>query len=172
MEQGLRPPPLHESFLQSDCNYSLRLLLGGALWLGIVLARQGKTSWAAALKIGVVVAILYFLMQVNDWGAVRAGYDTHFTYASFVLRSLVFMLLAALGTGLTVSLVLPGGEPLYREARPERLRLTKAFSLRGMRSKEFFVPAWLGFLLPQPTSASLLRFTWLAANSESGRRRI
>jgi membrane protease YdiL (CAAX protease family) len=122
-------------------------LLGGALWLGIVLARQGKTSWAAALKIGVVVAILYFLMQVNDWGAVRAGYDTHFTYASFVLRSLAFMLLAALGTGLTVSLVLPGGEPLYREAQPERLRLTKAFSLRGMRSKEFFCACVVGISL-------------------------
>ena len=34
MEQGLRPPPLHESFLQSDCNYSLRLLVGWCLVAG------------------------------------------------------------------------------------------------------------------------------------------
>jgi membrane protease YdiL (CAAX protease family) len=122
-------------------------LLGGALWLGIVLARQGKTSWGAAFKIGVVVAILYFLMQLNDWGSVRAGYDTHFTYASFVLHSLFTMLLAAVATALTVSLVLPGGEPLYREAQPSRLRLTKAFSLRGIRSKEFFCACVVGISL-------------------------
>ncbi len=119
-------------------------LLGGALWLGIALTRQGKTSWGAALKIGVIVAILYFLMQLNDWGSVRAGYDTHFTYASFVLRSLLSMLMAAVGTALTVSLVLPGGEPLYREAQPERLRLTRAFSMRGIRSREFFCSSVVG----------------------------
>jgi membrane protease YdiL (CAAX protease family) len=122
-------------------------LLGGALWLGIALTRQGKTSWGAALKIGVVVAILYFLMQLNDWGSVRAEYDTHFTYASFVLRSLLQMFLAAVGTALTVSLVLPGGEPLYREAQPERLRLTRAFSMRGIRSKEFFCSSVVGLSL-------------------------
>jgi membrane protease YdiL (CAAX protease family) len=122
-------------------------LLGGALWLGIVLARQGKTSWSPALKIGVVVAILYFLMQLNDWGSVRASYDTHFTYASFVLRSVATMLLAAIGTALTVSLVLPGGEPLYREAQPNRLRLTRAFSMRGIRSKEFFCACVVGISL-------------------------
>jgi membrane protease YdiL (CAAX protease family) len=122
-------------------------LLGGALWLGIALTRQGKTSWGAALKIGVVVAILYFLMQLNDWDSVRAGYDTHFTYPSFVLRSLLSMLMAAVGTALTVSLVLPGGEPLYRAAQPERLRLTRAFTLRGIRSKEFFCSSVVGLSL-------------------------
>lgn len=119
-------------------------LLGGALWLGISLTRQGKTSWGAALVIGVVVAILFFLMQLNDWDSVRAAYDTHFTYPSFVLRSVLAMLLGAVGTALTVSLVMPGGEPLYRAAQPERLRLTKAFTLRGIRSKEFFCSAVVG----------------------------
>jgi membrane protease YdiL (CAAX protease family) len=122
-------------------------LLGGALWLGIVLGRQAKTSWSPALKIGVLVAILYFLMQLNDWGSVRASYDTHFTYASFVLRSVATMLMAAIGTALTVSLVLPGGEPLYREAQPNRLRLTRAFSMRGIRSKEFFCACVVGISL-------------------------
>jgi membrane protease YdiL (CAAX protease family) len=122
-------------------------LLGGALWLGIALTRQGKTSWGAAWKIGVVVAILYFLMQWNDWGSLRAAYDTHFTYASFVLEALLKMLLAAVGTALTVSLVMPGGEPLYRAAQPERLRLTCAFTMRGIRSKEFFSSSVVGLSL-------------------------
>ena len=122
-------------------------LLGAALWLGVTLWRQGKTSWAAALKIGAVVTALYYLMELNDWGSVRAGYDTHFTYASFVLQKLLWMLLAALGTALTISLVYPGGEPLYRESQPERLRLPRAFTFRGIRSKEFFSASVVGISL-------------------------
>ncbi|HET7890949.1 MAG TPA: CPBP family intramembrane glutamic endopeptidase, partial [Candidatus Sulfotelmatobacter sp.] len=122
-------------------------LLGGALWLGISLSRRGKSSWGPALIIGVVVAALYFLMQLNDWDAVRASYDTHYSYPSFVVRALLSMLLGAVGTALTVSLVLPGGEPLYREAQPLRLRLSRAFTLRGIRSKEFFSAAVVGLSL-------------------------
>lgn len=119
-------------------------LLGAALWLGISLTRQGKTSWGLALKIGALVAILYFLMQLNGWDLVRAGYDTHKSYPSFVTTSLLMMLLGAVATAMTVSLVLPGGEPLYRAAQPERLRLSGALSLRGLRSKEFFSSAVVG----------------------------
>jgi membrane protease YdiL (CAAX protease family) len=122
-------------------------LLGGALWLGISLARQGKTSWGGALIIGSVVAALYFLMQLNDWNSVRAAYDTHDSYSSFVVRSILSMLLGAVGTALTVTLVLPGGEPLYRESEPQRIRLNRAFTLRGIRSKEFFNAAVVGLSL-------------------------
>ena len=119
-------------------------LLGGALWLGITLMRQDKTSWGAALKIGALVAVLYFLMQANDWNSIRAGYDTHHAYSSFVTGQLAKLLLAALATGLMVTLVLPGGEPLYRSAQPARLRLYQAFSRRGIRSKEFFSSSVVG----------------------------
>jgi hypothetical protein len=122
-------------------------LLGAALWLGVTLWRQGKTSWMTALKIGGVVTVLYYLMQLNEWSSVRAGYDTHFTYGSFVIQRLFFMLLAAVGTAVTISLVYPGGEPLYRESQPERLRLPKAFTLRGIRSKEFFCASVVGICL-------------------------
>ncbi len=122
-------------------------LIGGALWLGISLTRQGKTWWGLALKIGALVAILYFLMQLNGWDQVRASYDTHEAYSSFVTKRLVWMLLGAAGTALMVTLVLPGGEPLYRAAQPERLRLSGAFSLRGLRSKEFFSSAVVGLSL-------------------------
>ena len=122
-------------------------LLGGALWLAISFSRQGRSSWGPALIIGCVVAALYLLMQLNDWDAVRASYDTHYSYSSFVVRALFYMLLGAVGTALTVSLVLPGGEPLYREAQPQRLRLSRAFTLRGIRSKEFFCAAVVGLSL-------------------------
>jgi membrane protease YdiL (CAAX protease family) len=119
-------------------------LLGAALWLGISLMRQDKTSWGAALKVGVLVAVLFFLMQVNDWNSIRAGYDTHQAYSSFVAGQLAKLLLGALATGLMVTLVLPGGEPLYRASQPARLRLYQAFSRRGIRSKEFFSSSVVG----------------------------
>jgi len=50
--------------------------------------RQDKTSWGAALKLGALVAVLFFLMQANDWNSIRAGYDTHQAYSSFVTAQL------------------------------------------------------------------------------------
>jgi len=119
-------------------------LIGAALWLGISLTRQGKTSWRGALVLGGLVAILFFLMQANDWNSIRAGYDTHQAYSSFISLNLAKILLGALATGLMVTLVLPGGEPLYRAAQPARLRLFQTISLRGIRSKEFFCSSVVG----------------------------
>src|SRR5260370_2411024 len=57
--------------------------------------------------------------------------------------AVVFSLL----TALTVTLVLPAAEPLYRASQPERLRLSQTFTLRGLRSKEFFSSAVVGLSL-------------------------
>lgn len=123
------------------------LLLGGALWVGITLTRREQTSWGGAIKLGAVVALFYFLMQLNQWQATRFGYDTNTTYGSFVASRLVLALLEALGTAVMITLVLPGAEPLYRASQPMRLRLSKAFTLRGLRSKEFFSSATVGLSL-------------------------
>ena len=123
------------------------LFLGSALWVGITLTKHGQTSWGGAIKLGVVVAALFFMMELNQWQFERAGYDTHESYSSFVLLRLGTALASALGTALMVTLVLPGGEPLYRSYRPDRLRLSKAFTLRGLRSKEFFSSAVVGLTL-------------------------
>jgi membrane protease YdiL (CAAX protease family) len=122
-------------------------LMGAAIWLGISLTRQGKTTWGAPLKIGALVAILFFLMQINQWDSFRAAYNTREAYASFVAMGLAKLIVAALATGLMVTLVLPGAEPLYRAAQPERLQLYKAFSLRGLRGKEFFSSSVVGLSL-------------------------
>src|SRR5258708_18947991 len=106
--------------------------------------RHDKTSWRAALQLGGLGAVLFFLMQATDWNSIRAGYDTNQAYSSFVTGQLAKLLLEALATGLMVTLVLPGGEPLYRAAQPGRLRLYQAFSRRGIRSKEFFSSSVVG----------------------------
>ncbi len=123
------------------------LLLGSALWVGITLTKRGQTSWGGAIKLGVIVAALFFLMELNQWQFARAGYDTRDSYSSFVLLRLGIALASALGTALMVTLVLPGGEPLYRSYQPDRMQLSKAFTLRGLRSKEFFSSAIVGLAL-------------------------
>jgi Type II CAAX prenyl endopeptidase Rce1-like len=123
------------------------LFLGSALWVGISLTKRGQTAWGGAIKLGVIVAALFFLMELNQWESTRAGYDTHESYSSFVLLRLGIALASSLGTALMVTLVLPGGEPLYRASQPDRLRLSKALTLRGLCSKEFFSSAVVGLAL-------------------------
>ncbi|HXM99707.1 MAG TPA: CPBP family glutamic-type intramembrane protease [Candidatus Dormibacteraeota bacterium] len=118
--------------------------LGTAIWLGISLTKQGRTSWGLAIKLGVVVAAVLFLMQLNSWPLERMGYDTNHSYSTFVFLQFAKALLFGIGSVLTISLVLPGAEPLYRATQPEHLRLGKTFTLRGLRSKEFFSSAVVG----------------------------
>ncbi len=139
------------------------LLIGAALWLGITLVRQGKSSWVAAMKIGALVAVLFFLMQANDWNSVRAQYDTHQDYSSFIVMHLGIILLGALATGLMVTLVLPGGEPLYRAAEPARLRLYQAFRGRGIRSKEFFCSSVVGISMAAAHMGFIVAFYIVAS---------
>jgi membrane protease YdiL (CAAX protease family) len=123
------------------------LLMGSALWLGISLWRKGQADWMGAIKLGALVAALYFFMQMNQWQSTRASYDTHASYGSFVALQILLNVLMAIGTALTVTLVLPGAEPLYRATQPDRLRLGQAFTLRGLQSKEFFSAAVVGLSL-------------------------
>ena len=123
------------------------LLLGSALWLGFTLTRRGQARWGGAVKLGVFVAALLLLMQLNEWPITRAGYDTNSSYGSFVTRSVVVAALYAALMALTVLVVIPAGEALYRASQPERLRLGKAFTARGVRTKEFFSASVVGLSL-------------------------
>ncbi|MHB8503911.1 MAG: CPBP family glutamic-type intramembrane protease [Candidatus Acidiferrales bacterium] len=123
------------------------LLMGSALWLGILLTKRGQTGWGGAIKLGIIVAILLFFMQLNNWPLDRMGYDTNSSYGSFVFEEIAKALLFGVASALTISLILPGAEPLYRASQPGKLRLGKLLTLRGLRSKEFFSAATVGLSL-------------------------
>jgi membrane protease YdiL (CAAX protease family) len=123
------------------------LLMGAALWLGILLTKRGQTSWGGAIKLGIIVAILLTFMQLNNWPLERIGYNTNSSYGSFVFEEIAKALLFGVVSALTISLILPGAEPLYRWSQPGKLRLGKALTLRGLRSKEFFSAATVGLSL-------------------------
>jgi len=123
-------------------------LIGGALWLGISLTRRGQANWRAAMIVAAISTSVFILMRLNEWNGIRAGYNTHDSYGSFLTQSVAGLIVVAiLNCALPILCALPGGEPLYREAQPERLRLYKAFTLRGIRSKEFFSASVVGLSL-------------------------
>jgi hypothetical protein len=120
------------------------LLLGCAVWLAFKLTNAGQSSWRGAILLGLIVAALLFLQNLNDWPLWGATYDTNASYTGFILARIGSAVLVSLLTALTVTLVLPAAEPLYRASQPQRLQLAKAFTLRGLRSKEFFSAAVVG----------------------------
>jgi len=140
------------------------LLIALATWLGISLARRGQTGWGAAFKLGAVVALVLFFMQLNEWPLVRMQYDTNSAYGSFVFKQFVNALLFGLGSALMVVLVLPAAEPLYRASQPDRLRLTKVLSLRALRSKEFFSSAIVGLSMAAAHIGYIVCFYMIAAH--------
>jgi membrane protease YdiL (CAAX protease family) len=120
------------------------VLLGAAVWLGIKLTNRGQTSWRGAILLGALVAGLLFLQELNNWPLWGASYDTNSSYESFILLKLGAAILFSVLTALTITLVLPAAEPLYRASQPGRLRLSQTFTRRGLRSKEFFSAAVVG----------------------------
>jgi membrane protease YdiL (CAAX protease family) len=77
--------------------------------------------------------------------------------------SLARIILGALATGLMVTMVLPGGEPLYRSEEPARLRLFQALRLRGIRSKEFFCSSVVGISMAAAHMGFLVAFYIVAS---------
>ena len=120
------------------------LLLGIAVWLAIRLTRLGQTTWHVAITLGAVVAALLFLQNVNNWPLWSAGYETTSSWGSFIFTKLGLALVGAIATAITITLVLPAAEPLYRASQPDRLQLYRVLSPRGLRSKEFFCAAVVG----------------------------
>ncbi len=142
-------------------------LLVVAVWFGIKLWMQGQTRWRGAILLGLLVAGLVFLQSLNDWPLWSASYDTKVSYSTFLAGKVGGALLFAVLSALTITIVLPGAEPLYRSSWPERLRLSKTFTLRGLRSKEFFSAAAVGISLAAAHIGYVVGFyviaNWLGA---------
>jgi membrane protease YdiL (CAAX protease family) len=122
-------------------------ILGVAVWLAILFTKNRLTKWAPAVKLGAVAAGLLFLQALNDYPLWGASYETKDGYGGYVLLQILRALGFAIVTALTITLVLPSAEPLYRQSQPGNLRLSQAFTWRGLRTKEFFSSAVVGITL-------------------------
>jgi membrane protease YdiL (CAAX protease family) len=122
-------------------------LIGGCLYVIILLGRRDLLDWRFGLALGAFITLLFFIMTMNQWPLDRAGYDTNTPYSSFFLSQAGAAALTAIGSALLVVLAIVPGEPLYRVLQPNKLRLNVGFSLPGIRTKEFFKANVIGICL-------------------------
>jgi membrane protease YdiL (CAAX protease family) len=100
-----------------------------------------------SLILGGVAAVLFLLGQLNAFSAAEFGYRTTDSYSSFITSYLWRSLLAAIGIGAAIFLLVAGSEPVYREAYPKQISLRRYFSWQGLRSRSFFIANMAGITL-------------------------
>lgn len=134
-------------FIEEVAIIPYALLLGAAISVILTLGRRGTAPWREGLKIGLFITLLYFVMQLNQWPLTRFGYDTNGSYSSFFLSQIGSAIVSSIFLALLVVVAVIPGEPLYRAGQPDRLRLGAAFSLPGLRTKQFFMSGVIGLCL-------------------------
>jgi len=134
-------------FIETLAIVPYAMLLGACLWVIIVLGRAGDLDWKAGLVLGVVLTALYFAMTMNTWPETLSGYDTNTSYSSFVFGQIAEALAISISSALLVVAAVVPGEPLYRAALLDRLRLGTLWGFPGMRSREFFRSCFIGVCL-------------------------
>jgi membrane protease YdiL (CAAX protease family) len=123
------------------------LLSIGGLILLIRRLRQHDVPVRLSVAFGLTAALLYFLGQLNVFSQAQFGYNTTDSYSSFASGYVIENLLAALGIGAFIFLLLASTEPLYRESYPQFVSLRRYFSWQGLRSRQFFIANVVGIAL-------------------------
>lgn len=138
-------------FYQLAAQVPYMFLMGAVLLTVFELAKKGLAPWGGSLRLGLVLATLFFLMSVNQWPLTRAGYDTNSSYSGFVMSQMTSAALLSLVLGMMVAFSVAAGEPIYRLLKPESLQLGALFRratwLDTLRSKEFFKATVIGLSL-------------------------
>jgi len=125
----------------------LLALMIGLIVVIVMRVRRQDVRWRRAAIVGCVGMALSFLSSLNEFPLAEFGYPTTDGYSSFVMQKLLQALLGALGWGGALFLITAGAEVLYREAFPGKVSLGRLFSVRGLRTKRFFLGTILGVTL-------------------------
>ena len=139
------------------------LLLVGLLATIVLRLRGHDVRWRRASIIGVAGAALSLLAALNEFPLSEFGYRTTDSYGSFISQQFLEALGSALAAGGLLFVLVAGAEPLYRAAFPGRVSLGCLFSLRGLRTRSFFLGAVLGIALAGVFIAYQVAF-YLTAN--------
>jgi membrane protease YdiL (CAAX protease family) len=127
--------------------YAMALLLCGLLVVLVRRVRRDDVRWRWASRVGLAGIVLGFLAQVNEFPLHEFSYATTDSYSSFMFRLWLDALLSGLGSGGFLFVLAAGAEPLYREFLPDKLSLGALMSVRGLRTKRFFLGMVLGIAL-------------------------
>ena len=123
------------------------MLVVGMLIVIVMRVRRHDVPWRRASLVGLVAIVLGFLAQLNEFPLHEFGYPTTDSYSSFLSREFLNALLSALGAGGLLFVLTAGAEPLYRETFGDKISLGNLFTLRGLRTRHFFLGSILGITL-------------------------
>jgi membrane protease YdiL (CAAX protease family) len=126
--------------------FALLLIVAMLVILVRRLRDRDVRAWMS-LTFGGVAAALYLLGQLNAFSLAEFGYRTTDSYSSFVTNYLWENLLAALGIGAAIFLLVAASEPVYREGYPNQISLRRYFNWQGLRSHSFFIANIVGITL-------------------------
>ena len=123
------------------------VLVVGMVIVIVLRVRRHDVPWRRASLVGLAAIVLGFLAQLNEFPLHEFNFPTTDSYGSFLSREFLNALLAALGAGGLLFVLTAGAEPLYREMFGGKVSLGNLFSLRGLRTKRFFLGSILGITL-------------------------
>jgi len=123
------------------------LLVVGMVVVIVLRVRRHDVPWRRAAMVGSAAIVLAFLAQLNEFPLHEFGYPTTDSYGSFLSREFLNALVAALGAGGLLFILTAGAEPLYREMFGDKISFGNLFTLRGLRTKRFFLGSILGITL-------------------------
>lgn len=128
---------------------SFFLLLTGAAMLVVLImkARLSDVKWKTALIFGVIAFVLTLGTQLNQIPLTLFNYDTTDSYGNFITQEILLSLLQALMSGGGILFLTAAAEPLYRERYGDKLSLSSAFTLQGIKTKKFFIAVVIGLVL-------------------------
>jgi membrane protease YdiL (CAAX protease family) len=125
--------------------------------------RRKDVRWKTALVFASVALVLQFLASLNNFPLAEYGFDTKGSWGSFIGRTFLSALFSGLGLGGLILVLTAGAEPLYREAYPEHLSISRMFTWHGIRTRSFFIGSLAGITLSFFFVAYVICF-YLAAN--------
>ncbi len=122
-------------------------LVGGCAVGLFFLLRERWVVWKPALKWGLFVAFLQFLVVLNQWPLLWMGYDTAVSATTFTLQQVAIALAQLVGMGAVLTVSFMAAESLGRRAFPHHLQLWKAWTGQVAASRAVLGQTIAGFLL-------------------------
>ena len=123
---------------------ALVILVLGLVVVIVTRVRRQDIRWRLASMVGLVGVVLSLCASLNQFPLQEFGFATTDAYSGFLARQLLQALVSALGAGGLLFVLTAGAEPLYREMFGGKISLGKLFTVRGLRTKRFFLGAIVG----------------------------
>lgn len=124
------------------------LLTGLAMLVVLILrARRADIRWKTALIFGGIAFVLTLASQLNTFPITVFNYSTKEAFGDFILQQIFMAILQALLVGGGIFFLTAAAEPLYRERYGKKLSLSRAFTMKGFRTKKFFFALVIGLVM-------------------------